>query len=116
MREQFINNKIIGIIYKNLVTKLSLDLGVEEKTKLTKKMIKVMTEVFNNVDQSRVSASNYKNILRQFINNCFSIIYNDLNKDKKQETFQQDSRLDRDRNLMGDRKNIIDSRREKIII
>jgi hypothetical protein len=76
MREQFINNKIIGIIYKNLVTKLNLDLGVEEKTKLTKKMIKVMNEVFNNVDQSRVNASNYKNILRQFINNCFSIIYN----------------------------------------
>ena len=110
MREQFINNKIIGIIYKNLVTKLNLDLGVEEKTKLTKKMIKVMTEVFNNIDQSRVNASNYKNILRQFINNCFSIIYSDLNKDKKQETFQQDSRLDRDRSLMGDRKNIVDSR------
>ena len=115
MKDQFINSKIIGIIYKNLVTKLNLQLSSEEKTKLTKKMINVMNQVYSNIDSKRVTASNYKSILRQFINNCYVIVYNDINKDagnnrNTQENFAQESKMDRDRQIMGDRKNILDPR------
>ena len=112
MKEQFINNKIIGIIYKNLVNKLNLDLNTDAKTKLTKKMIKVMNDVYNNIDTSRVSESNLKNILRQFINNCYQIVYTDLNKDTNQvkESFSQDSRMARDRQINPNTNNRLDPR------
>jgi len=76
MKEQFINSKITGIIYKNLISKLSLDLSTDEKTKLTRKILKVMSDVYSNVDVSRVNANNLKNILRQYVNSCYQIIYN----------------------------------------
>jgi len=111
MKEQFINNKIIGIIYKNLVNKLNLDLNTDAKTKLTKKMIRVMSDVYSNIDTSRVSESNLKNILRQFINNCYQIIYTDLNKDNTvKESFSQDNRMARDRQINPNTNNRLDPR------
>lgn len=112
MKDQFINSKIIGIIYKNLVSKLNLDLNNQEKTKLTKKIISVMGQVFTNIDTRRVNDQNFKNILRQFINNCYQIVYNDLNKDNQQsyERFSQDNKMERDRQIMGDRRNMMDQR------
>lgn len=111
MKDQFINSKIIGIIYKNLVTKLNLNINSLEKQKLTKRIINVMNQVYKNVDESRVNQSNFKSILRQFINNSYMIVYNDLNnEDENQENFQPDSRMDRDRQIMGERKNRLDPR------
>lgn len=115
MKDQFINNKIIGIIYKNLISKLNLQLNTEDKTKLTKKMIKVMTEIYNNIEIKRVTPTNFKNILRQFINSCYQIIYNDLNKDTRssnREAFSPSNQMDRDRQIAGNPKNIIESRPE----
>ena len=80
MKEQFINSKIIGIIYKNLVSKLNLQLDSDAKTKLTKKMIAVMNQVYVSIDITRVNQNNFKNILRQFINTCYQTIYTDINK------------------------------------
>jgi hypothetical protein len=112
MKDQFINSKIIGIIYKNLVSKLNLDLNNQEKTKLTKKIINVMSQVYTNIDSRRVNEQNFKNILRQFINNCYQIVYNDINKDGQQsyERFNQDNKMERDRQIMGDRRNMLDQR------
>lgn len=112
MKEQFINSKIIGIIYKNLVSKLSLELSSDQKTKLTRKIIYVMNQVYSNIDSKRVNDNNYKNILRQFINNCYQIVYNEINNENqsKKENFAQDSKVRRDRDLYGERKNIINDR------
>ena len=74
MKEQFINSKIIGIIYKNLVSKLNLQLDSDAKTKLTKKMIAVMNQVYISIDITRVNQNNFKNILRQLINTCYQTI------------------------------------------
>ena len=112
MKEQFINSKIIGIIYKNLVSKLSLELNSDQKTKLTRKIIYVMNQVFSNIDIKRVNGNNYKHILRQFINNSYQIVYNDINKENilNKEKFSQDSHMNRDQNLYGDRKNLVTTR------
>jgi len=113
MKEQFINSKITGIIYKNLISKLSLDLSTDEKTKLTRKILKVMSDVYSNVDVSRVNANNLKNILRQYVNSCYQIIYNELNKDNKsvvRESFNPNSRMDRDKQLNGNTLNRLDPR------
>ena len=66
MREQFINSKTIGVVYKNLVSKLNLELNKEEKTKLTKKIIKVMEDVFSKIDPNRVNENNIPNFLKNF--------------------------------------------------
>jgi hypothetical protein len=113
MKEQFINSKITGIIYKNLISKLSLDLSTDEKTKLTRKILKVMSDVYSNVDVSRVNANNLKNILRQYVNSCYQIIYNELNKDNKsivRESFNPVSRMDRDKQLNSNTSNRLDPR------
>jgi hypothetical protein len=112
MKEQFINSKIIGIIYKNLISKLSLELNSDQKTKLTRKIIYVMNQIFANIDVKRVNDNNYKHILRQFINNSYQIVYNDINKENisKKEKFSQDSHMNRDQNLYGDRKNLVTTR------
>ena len=112
MKEQFINSKIIGIIYKNLISKLSLELNSDQKTKLTRKIIYVMNEVFSNIDSKRVNENNYKHILRQFINNCYQIVFSEISKENtlKKEKFSQDTKTGRDRDLYGDRKNLVTDR------
>jgi hypothetical protein len=112
MKEQFINSKIIGIIYKNLISKLSLELNSDQKTKLTRKIIYVMNQIFANIDVKRVNDNNYKHILRQFINNCYQIVFSEISKENilKKEKFSQDTKTGRDRDLYGDRKNIVTDR------
>jgi len=112
MKEQFINSKVIGIIYKNLVSKLNLELNSDQKTKLTRKIIYVMNHVFSNVDIKRVNSNNLKNILRQFINNSYQLVYSEINKDSllKKEKFTQDTNSGRDQKLYGDRKPVISDR------
>jgi len=116
MREQFINSKIIGIIYKNLVSKLNLQLNSDEKTKLTKKMINVMNQIYSNIDINRVNSNNFKNILRQFINNCYQTIYADIVKtpiQQKTENFQNQNpytTMSRDQQISGNRQNMLDPR------
>jgi len=104
MKEQFINSKIIGIIYKNLVSKLNLQLDSDAKTKLTKKMIAVMNQVFINIDISRVNQNNFKNILRQFINTCYQTIYIDINKNvpvRTEKFTQQNSQQNSQQSRQG---------------
>jgi len=69
MKDKFINTKVVGIIYKNLQEKFQLNLDPDDKSKLTKKTVKVMNEVYNNIDPSRVNAKNFDHILKQYVNN-----------------------------------------------
>ena len=111
MKERFINNQIIGLIYKKLVSKLNLDLNNNTKTILIKKINYVMNQVYKNIDLQRVNSNNLKDILRQYINNTYSIIYNDINNDKSNnENFEQDNKFDRDRQMSGKNKNVLDLR------
>ena len=125
MEEKFLSKNIVGTIYSNLQKKFQLNLDPEDKTKLTKKTIKVMKEVYSNIDQKRVNDRNVDNILKQFVNSCYTIIYNDLNKDEPEqkpqrstvqnrENFAMESKMDRDRQLAKNTQNRIDPRSENM--
>jgi hypothetical protein len=123
MRDKFINQKIVGVIYSNLQKKFQLNLDNEDKTKLTKKTVKVMNEVYSNIDAKRVNEKNIDNVLKQFVNNCYTIVYNDLNKDtssapttntKKVESFAMENKMDRDRQLNRNSQPRLDPRAENM--
>jgi len=124
MKDKFINTKVVGIIYKNLQEKFQLNLDPDDKSKLTKKTVKVMNEVYNNIDPSRVTTKNFDHILKQYVNNCYTIVYNDLNKDdssKQQkksngrvENFSMESKMDRDRQLNKTSQVRVDPRAESM--
>ena len=69
MEEKFLSKNIVGTIYSNLQKKFQLNLDPEDKTKLTKKTIKVMREIYSNIDPKRVNDRNVDNVLKQFVNN-----------------------------------------------
>ena len=66
MKEQFINSKIIGIIYKNLVSKLNLQLNSEEKIKYNENNFNRMSEDnFNRMSEdnfNRMKENNFNNL------------------------------------------------------